>query len=54
MKKLLLVLVATLGVSLSAMAQDIIVLKNAEEVVAKFKKYEHLLKAFEENEQGEQ
>lgn len=29
-------------------------LKNAEEVVAKFKKYEHLLKAFEENEQGEQ
>lgn len=37
MKKLLLVLVATLGVSLSAMAQDIIVLKNAEEVPAKVK-----------------
>ena len=37
MKKLLLFLVATLGVSLSAMAQDVIVKKNAEEVQAKVK-----------------
>ncbi len=37
MKKLLLVLVATMGMSLSAMAQDVIVLKNAEEVQAKVK-----------------
>ena len=35
MKKFLLVLVATMGVSLSAVAQDVIVLKNAEEVQAK-------------------
>lgn len=28
-------------------------LKNAEEVVAKFKKYQHILEAFEQNEQGE-
>jgi hypothetical protein len=37
MKKLLLFLVATLGVSLAAMAQDVIVKKNAEEVQAKVK-----------------
>ena len=37
MKKLLLILVATMSVSLSAMAQDVIVLTNAEEVQAKVK-----------------
>ena len=37
MKKLLLILVATMGVSLSAIAQDVIVLINAEEVQAKVK-----------------
>lgn len=37
MKKLLLALVATMGMSLSAMAQDVIVLLNAEEVQAKVK-----------------
>jgi hypothetical protein len=35
MKKLLLALVAIVGLSLSAVAQDVIVLKNAEEVQAK-------------------
>ena len=37
MKKVLLALLATMGVSLSAMAQDVIVLLNAEEVQAKVK-----------------
>ena len=37
MKRLLLVLVATMSVSLSAIAQDLIVLVNTEEIQAKVK-----------------